>query len=245
MSAPIFDELLRQLRRARAARTGGDRFLHDRAFDDCLDRLADIRKTITSALIVGHANDKWTAALSATLPDAIVTQAPEGDVLHVAPASFDLCLSIGELETSADLITAAFTLRQLLAPGGLLLGAIVGGDSLPRLRAAMLAADLAGGGATPRIHPSIDGPSLSALLSAVGFVEPVVDVDRLNVSYANLDRLVEDLRAMGCSNILAERSRRPLTRGQVAIARSAFLDGNDRATERFDLLHFAAWAPQP
>ncbi len=245
MSAPIFDSLLRQRRRARAARTGGDRFLHDRAFDDCLERLADIRKTITSALIVGQADEKWTASLAAILPGCIVAAATNDEVLQIAPASVDLCLSIGELETSVDLTTSAFTLRQLLVPGALLLGAIVGGNSLPQLRAAMLAADLVGGGATPRIHPSIDGPSLSALLGTVGFVETVVDVDRLDVSYPNLDRLVEDLRAMGCTNILAERSRRPLTRSQVAAARTAFLDDNDRVTERFDLLHFAAWAPQP
>lgn len=244
MSTPIFDETIRQLRRARAVRLGGDRFLHDRAFADCLDRLADIRKAFTSALIVGQASQAWMAALSTALPHAIITTATEKEVLHVAPASFDLCLSIGELETSADLTTAAATLRQLLAPGGLLLGAIIGGNSLPRLRAAMLAADLAGGGATPRIHPSIDGPSLSALLGAVNFVEPVVDVDRLDVSYSNLDRLVEDLRFMGCTNILTNRSRRPLTRGQIAAARNAFLGGQDRVFERFDLLHFAAWSPQ-
>ena len=244
MSTPIFDEPLRQLRSARAERLGGERFLHDRALDDCLDRLTDVRRAITSALIVGHANDQWLAALSAVLPDAIVTQATNEHLLHVAPGSFDLCLSIGELETSPNLQIAAFALRQLLAPGGLLLGAIVGGNSLPRLRAAMLAADLASGGATPRIHPSIDGPSLSALLGAVGFVEPVVDVDRLNVSYASLDRLVDDLRTMGCTNILANRARRPLTRHQIAIARTGFLDGHDRATERFELLNFTAWAPQ-
>lgn len=166
------------------------------------------------------------------------------ELLYLEPGSFDLCLSIGELETSPDLTIAAFALRHLLTRGGLLLGAIVGGNSLPRLRVAMLAADRAGAGASPRIHPSIDGPSLSALLSAVGFVEPVVDVDRVEVSYASFDRLVADLRAMGCTNMLVERSRRPLTRHQFTLARAAFLDGQDRASENFELLHFAAWAPQ-
>ena len=98
MSAPIFNELLRQRRRARAARTGGDRFLHDRAFYDCLDRLADIRKAFTSALIVGQTDEKWTAALSAAFPNTTVTNTTEEDMLLVAPASFDLCLSIGELD---------------------------------------------------------------------------------------------------------------------------------------------------
>jgi hypothetical protein len=164
--------------------------------------------------------------------------------MGVTPGSYDLCLVLGELDTANDLSTAALTLRHALAPGGLLLGALVGGDSLPKLRAAMLAADRLGGGATPRLHPRIDGPSLARLLASVGLEMPVVDVDRVDVAYPSLDRLVGDLRTMGCTNVLSERSRRPLTRRQYAMAREAFLGGKAQAVERFELLHFAAWAPQ-
>ena len=238
MTRPLFDDHARRLRRDRAARLGSELFLHARAFDDCLDRLADIRVNFTNALIAGCADPRWREALSAIAPH-VSTADPVG----VAPHSFDLCLSIGELETANDVQAAAFALRQTLRPGGLLIGAIVGGDSLPRLRAAMLAADRAEGSAAPRLHPSIDGPSLAALLTSVGFIQPVVDIDRVNVAYPDLDRLVGDLRAMGCTNILAERSRRPITRGGLDIARSAFGAGAAPTIERFELLHFAAWTP--
>ena len=244
MSAPIFDQSLHRLRRQRSARTGGDRFLQERAFGECLDRLADIRTPIAAALIVGEPGDGWIAALSDVLPGATVKAANAEDLPRLEPGAFDLCLSIGELETSNDLTIAAFTLRHLLSPGGLLLGAIVGGNSLPRLRAAMLAADRLRGAAAPRIHPTVDGPSLAALLTAVGLTEPVIDIDRIDVAYASLDRLVNGLRAMGCTNILSDRSRRPLDRRQRAVARDAFLGGADHATEQFELLHFTAWAPQ-
>ncbi len=161
----------------------------------------------------------------------------------MTPGSVDLCLSIGELDSVNDVQAAAFALRQMLRPGGLLLGAIVGGSSLPRLRDAMLAADRVDGGAAPRLHPSIDGPSLAALLISVGFSEPVIDVDRVAVRYPTLDRLVGDLRAMGCTNILDQRSRRPIGRRGLAAARAVFLGGADQVEERFELLHFAAWAP--
>ena len=239
MKPPLFDDHARILRHQRAARLSGDRFLHDRAFDDCLDRLADVRASFGSAAIVGGDGPHWRDRLAAILPDVRV-----GDLPDMAPASVDLCLSIGNLESSNDVQAAAFALRQLLRPGGLLLGAIVGGNSLPRLRAAMLAADRVEGAAAPRLHPSIDGPSLAALLVSVGFSEPVIDVDRVAVTYSGLDRLVADLRAMGCTNILDQRSKRPIGRQGLAAARTAFLDGGDRATERFELLHFAAWAPQ-
>lgn len=243
MSAPLFDQSVYRLRQTRAARMGGDSFLRTRAFDDCLDRLAGIDRTFASALVLGMIGEPATDALRSHFPEANATIAEEAEVPQLAPGSFDLLVSIGELETSDDLASAAFVRRHLLAPGGLLLGAIVGGNSLPRLRSALLAADRVGGGAAPRLHPSIDGPSLSALLVSVGLLDPVIDVDRLDVSYPGLDRLVDDLRLMGCTNVLLERSRRPLNRQQVAIAKAAFLGGEDRVSERFDLLHFAAWAP--
>ncbi len=243
MSIPIFDEPLRRLRQARASKIGGDRFLHARAFDDCLDRLVDVRRDFSNALIIGTASDGWVEALSAAIPNATVRVVPAGEVLNLPPASFDLCLAIGELETVNDITAAAFTMRHLLSPGGLLLGAAVGGNSLPRLREAMLAADRVGAGAVPHVHPSIDGPSLSALLTSVGLTDPVVDVDRVNVSYPSLDRLVFDLRTMGCTNVLAARSRQSLTRTQLDIARTTFLAGADRTIERFELHHFTAWAP--
>lgn len=243
MSNPIFDEPLHRLRQARSTRIGGERFLHDRAYQDCLDRLADVRRDFFNAVIVGTANVGWLETLSAALPNAEVSVVATARVPTLAPASFDLCLSIGELEAVNDLTAAAFALRHLLSPGGLLLGAMVGGTSLPRLREAMLAADRLGAGATPHIHPSIDGPSLAALLASVGLVDPVVDVDRVDVDYPGLDRLVADLRAMGCTNVLAARSRQSLTRPQLDLARTTFLAGGTRAIERFELHHFTAWAP--
>lgn len=221
----------------------GDRFLHARAFDECLDRLADVRRGFDRGLIAGCVDPHWSDRLGAIVPDITAVTVAERGSLPDEPQGFDLCLSIGQLETANDVQAAAFQLRHLLRPGGLLIGAIVGGNSLPRLRAAMLAADRVDGGAAPRVHPAIDGPSLAALLVSVGLVEPVVDVDRVDVRYPNLDRLVRDLRGMGCTNILADRSRRQIGRHAFDAARTAFLNGGDHALERFELLHFAAWAP--
>ncbi len=239
MSHLLFDDHARSLRRDRATRLNGDLFLHARAFDDCLDRLADIRSAFTSALVDGHCKAKWRDSLASIVPRVVAA-----DPISVEPRSFDLCLSIGELEASNDVQSAAFALRQTLRPNGLLIGAIVGGNSLPLLRAAMLKADLAEGGVAPRLHPSIDGPSLAKLLTSVGFIEPVIDVDRVDVAYPDLDRLVGDLRAMGCTNVLAERSRRPITRRGLNAARIAFHGNGGPSIERFELLHFAAWLPK-
>jgi NADH dehydrogenase [ubiquinone] 1 alpha subcomplex assembly factor 5 len=239
VSSPLFDDHARLLRRKRASRIDGDLFLHQRAFEDSLDRLADVRRSFSRALIAGDLKLDWPTSLAAVVPEVAA-----GDPASFEPRSFDLCLSIGGLESCNDVQAAAFALRQSLCAGGLLIGAIVGGNSLPRLRTAMLAADRIEGGATPRLHPSIDGPSLAALLTSVGFIQPVIDVDRLEVAYPTLDRLVGDLRAMGCTNVLAERSRRPFGKRGLEAAREAFGGDESPVVERFELLHFAAWTPE-
>ena len=239
----LFDEPIHRLRRSRAQRLGGEKFLHDRAFADCLDRLADVRQGFARAYIAGWPDPRWRDELAAVVPDVIANDPATTQSLQLGAGQFDLCVSIGDLGSANDVQAAAFALRNVLRPGGYLIGAIVGGHSLPRLRAAMVAADRVDGGIAPRLHPAIDGPSLAALLVSVGFVDPVVDVDRVEVRYRSLDRLIGDLRAMACTNILTQRSRRPVTRHALAAARAEFLAGNDHTLERFDLLHFAAWVP--
>ena len=157
----------------------------------------------------------------------------------INPATFDLAITLGELETSPDPGLHLFVLARALRSGGMLAGAIVGGASLPALRSALLEGSRAVGRAVLRVHPMIDGPALSALLSSAGIGDAVVDVDRVDVAYRSLDRLAADLRATGCTNVLAERQ--PLSRAEWQGARDCFLDGADRRMERFEILHFTGW----
>jgi len=109
----------------------------------------------------------------------------------------------------------------------------------------MRAADQITGAASAHVHPRIEAAALSPLLSAAGFAMPVVDVDRVSVSYASLAGLVRDLRAMGATNVLKARSRRSLSRQALAAAAESFASagGGKRTVETFEIVHFAAWSP--
>jgi SAM-dependent methyltransferase len=243
------------MRRDRAARSGPVLFLYEREFEEILERLSGIKRGFESALVVGAPDPRWPERLrsivgqvTAVDPGGIFAAAAGAkcaneEVLDFDPGSFDLCLAVGTLDTVNALPEALLRLRFLLQPDSLLIGVISGGDTLPMLRHAMRAADSAMGAASPHVHPRIEPSALAGLLSSAGFAMPVVDVERVRVAYRSFGQLVADLRGMGVTNVVAERSRAPLTRAALAAAEAAFaaeaMDG--RTTEVFELLHFAAW----
>ena len=253
----LFDMGLRAARRDRAFRTGAELFLFGRAFEDCLERVQMVQRSFERALLIGCPDAAWPERIRCLVPTVDVADPGElfahaaggrqivEDEWQSPQAGYDLVLAIGTLDTVNDLPLALSAIRHAMLPDGLFIGALSGGDTLPQLRTAMRAADEAMGGASAHVHPRIEASALAPLLSAAGFAMPVVDVDRVPVSYPSLDRLVGDLRAMGATNVLLARSPRPLSRAALDAARRSFTAAGDglRTTETFEILHFAAWAP--
>jgi len=139
MPAELFDMELRALRRDRAFRRGGELFLLERVFEDCLDRLGLLRQGFGSALLIGCPDPAWPHRLRdfarevAVLdPGRCFAQAAGGscvveDELEVAAERHDLCVAVGTLDTVNDLPRALTRIRASLAPGAFFLGAFAGG----------------------------------------------------------------------------------------------------------------------
>ncbi len=94
---------------------------------------------------------------------------------------------------------------RVLEAGGLLLFATLGPDSLQEVRRAWGAVD-----DRLHVHAAFDMHDLGDLALAAGLGEPVLDVDRIELTYAQPSALVRDLRAWGAVNVAAGR-RRELT----------------------------------
>ena len=236
-----FDAALGRLRRARAGSGKDDAFwLHRRAAGELLERLALVAREFTAALELSA--DFWLGDRLAGrgIP---VARAREEDLPDLAPASVDLAVSVGLLDTINDLPGALALVRRALRPDGLFLAAFAGAGSLPRLRHAIRAAEAAEGrDPAPRIHPQIDVRAAGDLLVRAGFALPVIDREVVEARYATLPRLLADLRLTGSTNILAQRSRAPFTRRGLAAALADFGEG---AVERFELIFLSGWAPAP
>ena len=253
--AHLFDMELRAQRRDRAERWGVELFLFERVFADCLERLALIEHRFEQALLIGCPDPEWPRRLR-EFADNVESRDPgplfaarAGGRLIVEddwapPANtYDLVVALGTLDTVNDLPLALRIIVGAMNDDALLIGAMSGGETLPRLRSAMRAADAAAGVASAHVHPRIEASAVAPLLSSAGLTMPVVDVDRIDVTYASLTGLVRDLRAMGSTNILHARPGAGLSRRAYAAAAKDFQERADggSTTETFGILHFAAW----
>ncbi len=165
-----------------------------------------------------------------------------------AAASLNLVVSLLSLHWTNDLPGALVQVRRALQPDGLFLGAMLGGATLHELRGALLEAEAeVTGGAGPRVSPFADAFDAAGLLQRAGFALPVSDVERLTVTYAHPLRLLADLRAMGETNVLRDRPRRPLTRAVLARAFEIYgerwAEGDGRVPATFEIVWLAGWAP--
>lgn len=253
----LFDPILRARRRDRAARVGPELFLLERAFADCLERIEIMDRPWARALLIGCPDPAWKGRLQQVAEDVEVAdpgpafaERAGGTLIFEeawsAPGPcYDLILSVGTLDTLDDLPGVLAGLARAIRPGGLLIGAMSGGDTLPLLRSAMAAADRIAGHAAPHIHPRIEASALAPLLEQAGLAGPVVDVDRVAVSYTFLGRLLSDLRAMAATNVLVQRPRQYMGKAALAAAEAEFARAGDgeRSIETFEILHFAAWKP--
>jgi hypothetical protein len=74
-------------------------------------------------------------------------------------------------------------------------------------------------------------------------------VDRVTARYASALELIRDVRAMGESNVLTERAKRPLSRAVVAraaaIYQTRFAGPDGRVSATFDIVTLTGWAPHP
>jgi SAM-dependent methyltransferase len=246
----LFDLRLLQARQNRALLLGPATFLLDRVAEDMAERLGAVLRDFSDVA------DIWTPGEALRKPARdrfksithIDQHDGERETLPLQPESLDLAVSALAFQFVNDLPGVLAQIRRALRPDGLLLAAMIGGDTLSELRQSFAAAEAeCEGGVSPRVAPFADLRDVGALLQRAGFALPVTDVDRIVVRYDSAFALMADLRRMGATNILVERRHAPTRRAtltrmaQIYGERFADADGRIRAT--FDVIWLSGWAP--
>jgi SAM-dependent methyltransferase len=236
-------------------------FLLDRVAADFAERLSLVSRPFPRALDLGTPGPQIAEVLRSAPERLVIRAAPlrenagpalsivaDEEALPFASGCFDLIVSVLSLQWANDLPGALVQIRRALAPDGLFLAALVGGQSLTELRTALTAAEAElTGGASPRIAPFTDMRDLGGLLQRAGFALPVTDVEPILVRYASMFALLRDVRAMGATNALTERSRVPLRRAvftrAAEIYADRFSDSDGRVRATFEIVWLSGWAP--
>ena len=161
------------------------------------------------------------------------------DRLPLADNSMHLAWSSLALQWAHDLESTLKGVHRVLAPGGLLMFATFGPDTLKELRAAFSAVDDA-----PHVNRFIDLHDIGDMLVHAGFASPVMEMEMLTLTYADLKTLMRDLKGIGAHNAALARRRGLLGKSAWGRLEQAYETHRTagRLPATFEVIYGHAWA---
>lgn len=164
----------------------------------------------------------------------------DAERLPVATAAVDMLLSNLSLQW-CDPPTVFAEARRVLRAGGLFMFTTFGPDTLRELREAWQTVDQ-----SPHVHGFLDMHDLGDMLINAGFADPVMDVERVTMMYADVMEVLRDLKGLGAHNMAASRVRGLTGKTRFARFRAAYerfaQDGRIPAT--YEVVYGHAWTPE-
>lgn len=231
--------------------------------DRLLERLDVIRQPPTRILDAGCGTGYCTRALSKRYGKATVTGADLAFAMarqaRRAAGWFGakryLCADAADLPFTSgafDMVVSNLMLQwcepaavfdefvRVLQPGGLLMFTTFGPDTLKELKQAWRAAD-----AGEHVHGFLDMHDVGDALVRAGFSDPVMDVERYTLTYADVKGVMNDLKAIGAHSALSARPRGLTGRQRFETFRSAYeaMAENGRIPATYEVVYGHAWAP--
>ncbi len=164
----------------------------------------------------------------------------DAESLPLASASVDMVFSNLAMQWCDPQVVFAEFLR-VLRPGGLLMFTSFGPDTLRELRSAWATVD-----DTPHVHGFIDMHDLGDALMRTPYAEPVMDMEHIILTYADVRSVMADLKAIGAHNVARGRSHGLLGRQRYARFVAASESGrraDGRIPATYEVVYGHAWAP--
>lgn len=141
----------------------------------------------------------------------------EPEALPLPSASCDLVFSHFALPWCLELDRVFAEFQRVLKPGGALLFSTLGPDTLIELRRSWAAAD-----DYNHINAFLDMHDIGDALLRARLADPVMDVERLTLTYPNVDGLMRDLTALGAGNVTFGRARGLTGKDRLRAMQSAY-----------------------
>lgn len=165
----------------------------------------------------------------------------DAESLPFADGAVDLIVSNATFQWCNDLERAFTECLRVLRPGGLLMFTTFGPDTLIELRQAWAAAD----GAS-HVSPFVDMHEVGDALVRTRFADPVMDAERLTLTYARVGDLMRDLKTLGATNATQDRPRGLTGRARLAALTDAYEIHRQggRLPASYEVIYGHAWAPE-
>ena len=221
--------------------------------------LGTLQKTYPAAQIVGI--DASLAMLAGAKTPAPAMRSLNQMLSRLMPAKAGVDLLCGDFGTlpfgpnAIDLVWSNLALhwhpqpdrvfaewRRVLRVDGLLMFSNFGPDTFKELRTAFAALD-----ETPHTLPFVDMHDFGDQLVEAGFSTPVMDAERITVTYGTVDALLADVRAIG-GNPLATRRRGLIGRAawqRMVDALEAQRGADGKIGLSFEVIYGHAFRPVP
>ncbi|MCP3672706.1 MAG: malonyl-ACP O-methyltransferase BioC [Gammaproteobacteria bacterium] len=160
--------------------------------------------------------------------------------LPFADGSVDLIYSNAALQWSNDLEHTFGEFMRVLRPGGLVAFTTFGPDTLKELRMAWSEAD---GGS--HVSQFLDMHDVGDALVSSRFAEPVIDVDRMVLTYDRVDGLMQDLKVLGAHNVNRDRSRGLTGKSRMLAMRESYeqFRSEGKLPASYEVIYGHAWVP--
>lgn len=218
-----FDDRIVQLNFERAAASYARGAVIQREIEDrLLERLENIHDPRV-ILDLGCGPGRGTLALGARYPNAAViaidtatsmvrrtktdvpavnTVCADARLLPLRSNSVDFVFTSSMLQWFQNLDPLFDELRRVMSPRAVLLFSSLGPDTLGELKASWRAANTA-----VHVHDFLDMHDVGDALVSAGFLDPVLEAERITLHYQNARQLMRDLKDTGSRNASVERNR--------------------------------------
>jgi malonyl-CoA O-methyltransferase len=166
----------------------------------------------------------------------------DAESLPVVDSSIDMIFSNLTLQWCQNLNLVFQEFRRVLKPGGVLVFTTFGPDTLVELRESWSRVD-----DTVHVNSFPDIHDVGDAMIQAGFSGPVLDAERITLTYPDIYRLMRDLKKIGAHNVNDGRRRGLTGKSQLEELEKSYENYRTGQTlpATYEVVYAHGWAPFP
>ncbi len=164
------------------------------------------------------------------------------EALPIASGSVDMVWSNLALQWCNDLPSTFVELNRIIRNDGLLMFSSFGVDTLQELRVAFRDVD-----GYSHVNRFADMHDIGDMLVAAGFADPVMEMEKITLTYEDVRAVMQDLKSIGAHNATAGRAPGLLGKARWAriVQNYETLRRDGRLPATFEIVYGHAWKVAP